>query len=106
MLARKVLMISPDDFGFNHDTASDNFFQKNFSLNEREVESRARKEFLAFKNLLEETGIEVVSFSPEYPVACPDAVFPNNWFSTHPSGEAVLYPMKSVSRRNERHPAI
>jgi hypothetical protein len=103
MLAGKVLMISPDDFGFNHDTALDNFFQKNFSLTEKEIKSRAQKEFQSFKTLLENGGIEVVSFSLSYPVPCPDAVFPNNWFSTHPSGEAVFYPMKSASRRNERH---
>ena len=37
----------------------------------------------------------------------PDAVFPNNWFSTHTAEEGkrgtfVLYPMKAPSRRNER----
>jgi len=99
-------MVSPDDFGFNHDTASDNFFQKGFSLTEAEVKSEAQKEFRAFKNQLEEAGIEVVCFSPVNPTRSPDAVFPNNWFSTHPSSELVLYPMKPVSRRNERHPHI
>lgn len=32
----------------------------------------------------------------------PDAVFPNNWFTTHRDGRVVLYPMKPVSRRAER----
>ncbi|XP_075265913.1 uncharacterized protein LOC142358391, partial [Convolutriloba macropyga] len=37
----------------------------------------------------------------------PDAVFPNNWFSTHSPNEGhpyrlVLYPMTCVSRRSER----
>jgi hypothetical protein len=54
MLASKVLMISPDDFGFNHDTATDNFFQKKFSLTEKEIQSKAQEEFLAFKNLLKQ----------------------------------------------------
>lgn len=106
MLASKVLMVSPDDFGFNHDTASDNFFQKDFSLTDSEIKSEAQKEFLTFKSLLEDAAIEVAVFSPRYSVPCPDAVFPNNWFSTHSSGTAVLYPMKAASRRNERHPAI
>jgi hypothetical protein len=106
MLASKVLMVSPGDFGFNHDTAIDNFFQKEFSLSEKETRTKAQEEFLAFKNLLEAAGIEVMHFSPAYPVPCPDAVFPNNWFSTHPSGEVIFYPMKSVSRRGEKHPAI
>src|SRR5690348_1012561 len=106
MLAGKVLMVSPDDFGFNHDTASDNFFQKGFALTETEIKSEARREFQLFKNLLEDAGIEVATFSLSYSSSSPDAVFPNNWFSTHPSGEAILYPMKSVSRRDERHPDI
>jgi hypothetical protein len=32
----------------------------------------------------------------------PDAVFPNNWFSTHDDGRVVLYPMFAKSRRTER----
>lgn len=99
-------MISPDDFGFNHDTATDNFFQKKFPFTEREIQAKALEEFLDFKNLLTNAGIEVVTFSLSYSTPCPDAVFPNNWFSTHPSGEVVLYPMKSASRRNERHPSV
>ena len=39
----------------------------------------------------------------------PDAVFPNNWFSTHSPNEGhpyrlVLYPMTCISRRSERTP--
>ena len=39
----------------------------------------------------------------------PDAVFPNNWFSTHCTDNKrtlALYSMKSESRRKERNPAI
>lgn len=32
----------------------------------------------------------------------PDAVFPNNWFSTHAGGHVALYPMFAESRRRER----
>ncbi|HEV3409212.1 MAG TPA: arginine deiminase-related protein, partial [Chthoniobacterales bacterium] len=32
----------------------------------------------------------------------PDAVFPNNWFSTHHDGRVALYPMYSAARRRER----
>jgi hypothetical protein len=32
----------------------------------------------------------------------PDAVFPNNWFSTHHNGWVALYPMYSAARRLER----
>src|SRR5690606_17285471 len=34
--------------------------------------------------------------------ATPDSVFPNNWFTTHPDGSLVLYPMRSPVRRWER----
>jgi hypothetical protein len=45
----------------------------------------------------------------------PDAVFPNNWFSTHTASESdgatarntlVLYPMKCANRANERRPEL
>jgi len=32
----------------------------------------------------------------------PDAVFPNNWFSTHAGGHVAVYPMYAASRRRER----
>jgi hypothetical protein len=34
--------------------------------------------------------------------ATPDAVFPNNWFSTHAGGHVALYPMYAANRRRER----
>ncbi|MBK6777182.1 MAG: hypothetical protein IPG74_15560 [Flavobacteriales bacterium] len=34
--------------------------------------------------------------------SAPNAVFPNNWFSTHEDGTVVLYPMCTPSRRRER----
>jgi hypothetical protein len=39
----------------------------------------------------------------------PDAVFPNNWFSTHRDargGATVLYPMKAPNRQAERRADI
>ncbi len=36
----------------------------------------------------------------------PDAVFPNNWFSTHHDGRVALYPMYSAARRRERRPDV
>lgn len=32
----------------------------------------------------------------------PDAVFPNNWFTTHADGTVVIYPMCAPTRRSER----
>ena len=36
----------------------------------------------------------------------PDAVFPNNWISTHHDGRIVLFPMYSALRRRERRQDI
>ncbi|CAF4222897.1 unnamed protein product [Rotaria sordida] len=32
----------------------------------------------------------------------PDAIFPNNWFTTHSDGTIILYPMLAENRRLER----
>jgi hypothetical protein len=34
--------------------------------------------------------------------ATPDAVFPNNWFSTHAGGHVAIYPMATPSSQRER----
>ena len=36
----------------------------------------------------------------------PDAIFPNNWISTHADGRVVLFPMEAENRRTERRPDI
>jgi hypothetical protein len=36
----------------------------------------------------------------------PDSLFPNNWFSSHLSGELVLYPLFAENRRRERKPHV
>jgi len=47
-------------------------------------------------------GVRVEVFDDTPIPAKPDAVFPNNWFSTHEDGRVALYPMYPPSRRNER----
>jgi hypothetical protein len=34
-------------------------------------------------------------------IKTPDAVFCNNWFSTHPNGDIYLYPLSTPNRREE-----
>ena len=55
--------------------------------------------------------LQVKLFEHSLQHGTPDACFPNNWFSTHPAGEAaggvkestlVLYPMKHPNRSAER----
>ncbi len=56
---------------------------------------------------LQVAGIKINLFQHSEAHSTPDAVFPNNWFSTHPVGEAaggnqestlVFYPMKCPNR--------
>lgn len=96
-----VLMVRPAAFGFNAETAATNRFQSAGS-DEREVAEAARREFDQLVNTLATAGVSVIVMEDTAEPAKPDAVFPNNWFSTHACGTAVLYPMLSPSRRVER----
>lgn len=92
-------MVRPARFGFNLQTASSNSFQN--SDNSSQVHELAMHEFDGLKLLLEQSGVHVVVL--EHPdVHVPDAIFPNNWFSTHADGTLVLYPMMAPNRRLER----
>jgi hypothetical protein len=101
-LTSKVLMIRPIQFGFNEETADNNAFQKKGGGNVQEL---ALAEFNQFVGLLESNGIEVVVVDDTLSPHTPDSIFPNNWFSTHNTGELVLYPMCAPNRRAERKEA-
>jgi len=67
-----------------------------------------------YRKIVQQAGVDVHLFTHEEHHDTPDAVFPNNWFSTHPDLECrgtsrntlVLYPMKVPNRRKERRPDI
>jgi len=105
-LANKVLMIYPEHFDLNPEIAADNFFLKNLSADKNLIKQKIIEEFNGLKSKLEDAGIEVVALNPSYSSPAPDAIFPNNWFSTHADGTLVIYPMMSRLRRNERHPEV
>jgi len=99
-----VVMIYPDTFKFNPETASDNKFMKPLvGVTEEETNMLARKEFENAVSLLGEHSINVVVVHSPKDVETPDAVFPNNWFSHH-GDTVVLYPMRNKSRSIERQP--
>ncbi|QQS39806.1 MAG: amidinotransferase [Acidobacteriota bacterium] len=103
--ASKVFLVRPSRFGFNPETAESNAFQERSEMDADEVRRRAKEEFDRFAARLAELRIEtVIADDPEDPPT-PDAVFPNNWFSTHPDGTLVLYPMEAPARRLERVPS-
>lgn len=100
-----VLMVEPSAFGYNQEAAETNKFQKQLSaFTTLEVQDMAMLEFQNAVSLLRNAGIEVVVFPDEAP--SPDAVFPNNWFSTHAESLMVTYPMALPNRRAERSNSI
>jgi hypothetical protein len=99
--ARAVVMIRPSRFYPNPETAADNAFQGE-ETNEELYSLAARHEFDEAVRELRAAGITVHVFDDDRTPAKPDAVFPNNWFSTHHDGRVVLYPMCMPSRRRER----
>ncbi|ENM5776624.1 amidinotransferase [Vibrio mimicus] len=103
--ARAVVMVPPKEFGFNAQTAQDNAFQNPLDLSGETILQRAMAEFNAMVSGLRQAGVEVVVF--DYPLTnseTPDAVFPNNWFSTTEAGELFLFPMACANRRLEVRP--
>lgn len=105
--ARTVLLVRPARFAFNEQTAASNSFQR--SLSDLSAETIQQQAFAEFDNLVQQLrahgmNVLVLDDTPEPPK--PDAVFPNNWLSTHPDGRALLYPLHAPNRRPERRADI
>ncbi|MBL7937929.1 MAG: amidinotransferase [Flavobacteriales bacterium] len=100
-VASSVILIRPTGFGYDPETAVSNSFQRD--LSEPDICRRAAEEFDGLLEALRSSGIGITVLDPLDRTA-PNAVFPNNWFSTHPDGTVVLYPMCTPSRRAERDP--
>lgn len=104
-----VIMVPPTDFAFNEQTGSDNEFQNKPQQSNEYLREDALCEFNEMVNLLRDEHIEVLLLNKhaqshqELP-ELPDAVFPNNWFSTSSDGTLTLYPMKTPNRRAEVRP--
>jgi len=101
-----ILMVRPANFGFNPETAANNFYQKRDNRDPQEINKIAQKEFDGFVGLLEAKGVNVVVVEDTVEPKKTDAIFPNNWFSTHEDGRVILYPMFSPNRRQERRKDI
>ena len=100
-----ILMIRPNNFGFNEETAKDNHYQnkKFFESNSNE---NAQKEFDNMVLNLRKNGISVFVFQDDDINYTPDSIFPNNWISFHENGDVGLYPMYAKNRRLERRPEV
>jgi len=96
-------MIRPKHFGFNPETADNNTFQSSeTSLSQDRISELAIAEFDALVDALRSNLVHVDIIEDSDTPAKPDAVFPNNWFTTHADGAVITYPMYSPLRRNER----
>lgn len=100
MTATAVVMISPEGFGPNPQTAASNAFQQP-DIAPGDLQ-RARLEWQSVRDQLVAAGVTVHEFRGAVEPRLPDQCFPNNWFSTHPDGSLVLYPMLAENRRAER----
>ncbi|MBB1445098.1 MULTISPECIES: citrulline utilization hydrolase CtlX [unclassified Pseudoalteromonas] len=93
-----VVMVRPHHFTSNPQTMLDNAFQSEcLAPNQSE---QAYSEVTNAVKLLKNEGVKVHLFEDEQ-THTPDSVFPNNWFSTHQSGELIIYPMFVENRRLE-----
>ena len=96
-------MVRPHSFRKNEETATNNHYQRDIAqASPEEIIERAQEEFDGLVDQLKAAGIEVVVFDEAEPHETPDALFPNNWISTHADGTVALYPMFAPNRRTER----
>lgn len=112
--SNSVLMVAPTAFGFNEQAAADNSFMHVADAPQEGsgLTATVCGEFAELhRQLTDVAGVSVTLFQHHLSHGTPDAVFPNNWFSTHAAGEAaggvggrtlVLYPMKCPNRAAER----
>ncbi len=99
-------MIRPAAFGFNEETAADNYFQTNPGISAAVLQQKALEEFDNMVAMLRRHDIEVMVIEDTATPAKPDAVFPNNWLATSPGGVLAIFPMCAPSRRPEKRDDI
>lgn len=102
LLASTILMVRPAAFGYNEETARNNYFQSQPDSDNAELQDLARKEFDGMVDLLSKNGINVLVIEDDLNPPKPDAIFPNNWVSTFPTGEIAVFPLFAMSRRPEK----
>lgn len=99
-----VLMIEPVAFGYNAQTAENNYFQVDSET--ENTQTKALEEFNLFVNKLRSKGINVITIKDTLEPHTPDSIFPNNWVSFGSDGKVFLYPMFAPNRRDERRMEI
>lgn len=106
VLTSTILMVRPAAFGFNKETAANNYFQSNPNIDKSELQQKAVAEFDNMVQILLSHSINVVVIEDSKEPPKPDAIFPNNWLSTSPNGLVCVFPMFAPNRRIEKREAI
>jgi hypothetical protein len=102
-----ILMVRPNKFGHNEQTAATNAFQHGETAGQHlPVHELAQIEFDGFVHALQAKGANIVVVTDSVEPHKPDAIFPNNWVTFHEDGTVVLYPMCTPNRRWERRRSI
>lgn len=99
----EVLMIRPVHFGYNAETAVNNYFQQK---TDSTVQEKAVQEFDELVSKLRSNKIIVNVVEDTIEPHTPDSIFPNNWISFHEDNSVTLYPMFAVNRRKERKETV
>ena len=104
--AKKIMMVRPMNFGFDHASAESNAFQlKEGADHVKEISRLAIEEFDSAVAKLRDHGLDVLVIEDTDQPEKPNAVFPNNWISFHEK-QVLLYPMMAENRRWERRDAV
>lgn len=98
---RHIAMVRPAAFGFNEETAANNFFQDSGLQSNTALQEKALEQFDAMALLLQNNGIDVLILNDTVSPQKPDAVFPNNWFSCN-NNAITIFPMFATNRRIEK----
>jgi hypothetical protein len=103
-----LFMIKPLAFKTNKSSLEDNFFIKKEPI-QGNSKAKALFEWTHLTELLLKEGITIHQYE-SLGHETPDAVFPNNWFSTHRNSNGTktlcLYPLHLENRRKERKEEI
>ena len=103
-ITSQLMMVRPANFSSNIETLETNKFQSDLDKNDCQelIQSHAIEEFDNMVKILRNHHITVIDVNDLKELNNTDAIFPNNWVSFHQDNTAVIYPMMSKSRRQEK----
>ncbi len=101
-ITRDLFMVRPAHFGPDTQTAQSNTFQQPTDRSAESLQTAALVEFDGLVQALRAAGVRVIVFDDTDEPVKPDAVFPNNWVTTHANGDVFLFPLEAPDRRIER----